>query len=758
MKIRDIVNRDIVNLDNCEQEPIHIPGSIQPNGFLIAVAMDSFAIEFCSGNVDEFLGVAHGRLLGQSFAGFFGADADASLRRYMDAQMMLSSTPLELKANNQVFLCAVHASGSFFILEGEPLVPDERSLPDTYEQTKQFLTYMGQTHSLIDLCALVAQGTREITGYDRVMIYRFDEQYNGEVVAESVREDLEPFLGLHYPHTDIPPQARELYMKNLLRIITDINYTPVPIYTIDDGSARNLDLGLAVLRSTSPIHVQYLQNMGVGATLTISLIHQGRLWGLIACHHYSAKNLPHPLRIAAQLQGHFITSQIDVRQINEQFDVARKANDALEKLTAETLGSEAQHFQAIAGHPYILDLCNANGVCICVDGELYTSGSVPSRELLHTIIAHMEAAYKKTSFHSSFLSSALPEVGEVCDSAAGLLYHSLSMLGNDCIIWFRGETLREVNWGGDPKKAIVKDEKGLHPRKSFALWKEIVKCRSKAWADAELNTAANYAHSLQKHVTYLALVKEEERYRKLSEVLRDSNSELENINWISTHDLQEPLRKIQMMASRVLAAEDNGMSAKASDLVTRMNNAAHRMQTLLKDILTYTKVRSDDSLFAPVDLSVIVGEVIHDHEDAIAAKRAELVVGDLPTIDGVAFLLRQLFSNLVNNALKFTDHERPQKITITHQLVGSAPGEEPGPFHRISVADTGIGFDKAFSESIFKIFSRLHNREVYDGSGVGLALTRKIMQTHNGYITATGTKGEGACFQVYFPVKQEGKL
>jgi len=194
------------------------------------------------------------------------------------------------------------------------------------------------------LCSLVAKGTREVTGYDRVMIYRFDSHYNGEVFAESYRADLEPFLGLHYPHTDIPPQARNLYLKNLLRLIVDIDYTAVPIFTVDDIAGKNLDLSLSVLRSTSAIHVQYLQNMGVGATLTISLIYKQKLWGLIACHHYSPKDLTPEIRLAAQLQGNFITSQIGLRQSHDEYEVSRKVSSAFDKIDTFNLSADGESF------------------------------------------------------------------------------------------------------------------------------------------------------------------------------------------------------------------------------------------------------------------------------------------------------------------------------------------------------------------------------------------------------------------------------
>ncbi|RYF86718.1 MAG: GAF domain-containing protein [Chitinophagaceae bacterium] len=211
MNIKDIVNRDVVNLDNCEQEPIHIPGSIQEHGFLLGLREDSLVIEYCSENSIDYIGLAHSELLGKSVDDIFGSDVLESLQQYINDGLMLSSSLLQLSLAGKEFLCTVHNSNGIFVVEAEPLTDEAKSGSQAYNQSARFLNYMHDTHTLKELCALVVKGTREITGYDRVMVYRFDKDYNGEVFAESVRDDLEPFLGLHYPHTDIPPQARQLY-------------------------------------------------------------------------------------------------------------------------------------------------------------------------------------------------------------------------------------------------------------------------------------------------------------------------------------------------------------------------------------------------------------------------------------------------------------------------------------------------------------------------------------------------------------------
>lgn len=752
MKIKDIVNRDIVNLTNCEQEPIHIPGSIQPHGFLIGLKEDTFTIDFCSANCEEYIGIPYKELLDKKFEDFFGTDSLNSLKDYISKDQMLSSTLHRLTIEDKTFQCTVHKSGSIYIIEAEPVNTQDRNISEVYDQTSQFLLYMHDTHTLKELCQLVANGTREITGYDRVMIYRFDKDYNGEVFAESVRDDLEPFLGLHYPHTDIPPQARELYMKNLLRLIADINYTPVPIYTIDDTRDKNLDLSLSILRSTSPIHVQYLHNMGVGATLTISLIYKKKLWGLIACHHYSPKNLTPEIRLAAQLQGHFITSQIDLRQSNEEYEVSRKTNEELKKINTFSLtGKDEGKFNDLVKKDGILQLCNAAGVAIVFNGGIYKNGITPTDDEIQDMANWLATYTNNGSFYTDKLVDYLPNKLDMCGQTSGLIYHSLDMDSNNCILWFRPETKTEVNWAGDPNKAIVKDKNGLSPRNSFKLWKETVSCTSKPWLQPEIVTAATYANSLQRQINLLIISQEEEKYRKLSELLKETNSELENINWISTHDLQEPLRKIQIISSRILSKETE-IPENVHDAILRMNASAGRMQTLLIDILKYTRLKHSDDAFEEVDLNRIVKELKEEMSETINEKSTVINYEELPVVKGIPFLIKQLFSNLISNSVKYTAEDRNPEINITASPVPMTyNGKDTGFYNVIHFSDNGIGFEPQFSESIFNIFTKLHAASEYKGSGVGLALCKKIMQNHHGYITAVSTLGEGTTISMYFP-------
>lgn len=748
MKIKDIVNRDLVTLTNCEHESIHIPGSIQPHGFLLGITFD-WKIDFCTANIALFLDLIYDQVLGKKFHEVFGMQPQSDLYEYLHNTKVKLVFPLEIQLLGKSFQITIHTSGSRYVLEAEPQTKGREQLADVYAQTIQFVSNMNNTQSLKELCALVAEGTREITGYDRVMIYRFDENYNGEIYAENCREDLEPFLGLHYPHTDIPVQARELYMKNQMRLIVDIGYEPSAIFTIDDKENKNLDLSLSILRSTSPIHIEYLKNMGVGATLTISLIHRERLWGLIACHHYSPKNISPEIRLAAKLQGQFITSQIDLRQSNDEYEITRRTTKALASMIAVHLPLEHKSFEIICADPELLKLCNAKGVSICMGEKIYKNGLTPQDEKINQIIKSIHFNEYGQTFSTNKLSNFMPDL-DGYKEVSGIIYHSLGS-GNS-IIWYKPETITEINWAGDPDKAIVLDSKGLHPRNSFNLWQQIIKHQSSVWLQPELNAASSYAHSLHNQITMLLLSEEEEKYRNLSEVLKDTNSELENINWISTHDLQEPLRKIQFITSKVVSDLDKVSSVSVIDSLQRVTKSANRMQNLLIDILKYTKIKNSRDSLEKVNLNYIMKETLTEMKETITDCKAIIKCENLPHVQAIPFLMKQLFSNILHNSLKYASLERDIVIEIT----ASKEPEFNKHFNNeycywIKIKDNGIGFEQQYAQSIFKIFSRLHTLEIYDGSGVGLALCKKIMQTSNGHIRAVGELNKGTEIIMYFP-------
>ena len=250
----------------------------------------------------------------------------------------------------------------------------------------------------------------------------------------------------------------------------------------------------------------------------------------------------------------------------------------------------------------------------------------------------------------------------------------------------------------------------------------------------------------------MIISQEEEKYRKLSELLKDANSELENINWISTHDLQEPLRKIQVISSRILSKEKE-ISENVQDSIQRMNSSAARMQTLLIDILKYTRLKHTNDAFSIINPNEIINELKEEMSETINEKATVIEAELLPPVKGISFLLKQLFSNLIANSIKYSAKDRAPVIKITASPVPMTYNGIDNDFYNvIHFEDNGIGFEPQFAEHIFNIFTKLHSASEYKGSGVGLALCKKIMQNHNGYITAVSELGKGTVISIYFPV------
>ncbi|SKB98400.1 ATP-binding protein [Dyadobacter psychrophilus] len=759
MNIKNIVNRDLVNLTNCESEPIHIPGSIQPHGFMLGVNSQNYLIDFCSENCAEYIGIPPQMILGKTLTDIFPAQESDGFKEYAAAERIDSAKPFVFSKDDISYNTTVHKSNETLILELEPFPDGTVNLPNLYNQTRTFVSIMEKTSYLPELCQEIANETRAITGYDRVMIYKFDPGYNGEVIAESKRQDLNSFAGQKYPHTDIPVQARELYIRNPLRMIADINYTPVPILTLDDASGKtnkSLDLSLSILRSVSPIHIEYLKNMGVGATLTISLLQNQKLWGLIACHHYSPKILPHYTRLSALLHGHFLTSQIAVREVAEEFEVSQKVDKSLADLLSK-LHENENFVEEYYRDESLLKLANATGAAIFLNNKLYKNGITPADGPLISLFHFLADNFKTQGLVTHALSHHYPEGRTISQQAAGIVYHALS--GNsDGIIWMRQEKVETINWAGNPDKAVLPNEEGLRlsPRKSFELWMQVVKDEGAPWRKSEINAASGFSYALQKHINYRVIQTQEDANRALNEELKTANQELANLNWISTHDLKEPLRKIQIFASKVLDREDPDLSAQVKDSVGRMRLAAEKMQNLIEDILAYSKAGNMEKVFEEIDLNIILKNVLRELQDNIEERHVTIHAQELPTLRVIPFQIHQLFLNLISNAIKFTDPDTAPDIDIKVNIVdGSAINEIISPlqkFYGISFKDNGIGFDAEYETRIFDVFQRLHPAHKYPGTGIGLAICKKIAENHKGLITARSESGNGSTFTLFLPV------
>ncbi|MEZ0446270.1 SpoIIE family protein phosphatase [Cellulomonas sp. ICMP 17802] len=489
-----------VDLDNCAREPIHVPGSIQPRGVLLAVTEPDLVVRHTSDNVGAVLGHAVDQVLGRTLADVLGPQGADVLEQHV-------RTWGNLRARNPILVTAATPDGdleldavlhriatgddTLLIVELELASgPRPFSFPNTYQAVRGAVEQLNHTHELAQLYDITAREVRALTGFDRVMIYRFDAEYNGEVVAEAMRSDLNPFLGLHYPSTDIPPQARALYEKNWVRLISDVHYTPSRLVPgLDERSGLPLDLTHSILRSVSPIHLEYLGNMGVAASMSISLLRDGRLWGLVACHHYSGPHEPpYGVRAAAEFLGSTLSLRLVARVEEDELEDRIRAAQTQARLLVASRNEDRALATALVTGPALLDLVPAQGAVVSSDGVVDSVGQVPDDP---TALLAWVAEQTADVIVRGALASEEPVLAAVLPDVAGLL--ALRLPDGQALVWLRHEAVHNVDWGGDPhNKAIARREGDgvrLSPRKSFALWRETVRGQSEPWTDREVRSA-----------------------------------------------------------------------------------------------------------------------------------------------------------------------------------------------------------------------------------------------------------------------------
>jgi two-component system, chemotaxis family, sensor kinase Cph1 len=496
-----------VDLSNCEREPIHVPGSIQPRGVLLAVTEPDLVVEQVSENLADLVGVGPSDALGRRLSEVLGvvaaeavarsASAFGDLRERNPVEITLdvegSPVPVDALLHRVVVGADDGATppAALLVVELEPAHgPRPFSFPNTYQAVRGTVGDLNRATSLQELYDLTAHAVRELTGFDRVMVYRYDADYNGQVVAEARAAELNSFLGLHYPASDIPAQARALYEKNWIRLISDVDYRPVPLRPVPvPSTGEPLDLTLSTLRSVSPIHVEYLQNMGVRASMSISLLRDDRLWGLIACHHYSGPHAPpYATRAAAEFLGSTLSLRLVDRAEEDEVHRALKARSTLAWLTAATLDEDRPLADTLLGSPSLLDLLPADGVAVHLQGHRGSRGA-PLPDGAAEAVAAWAATRHEDVVATDSLPRSAPELGVPVEAACGVLV--LPLPEGQYVLWHRAEATRTVDWGGDPHNKAIAEREGdtvrLSPRKSFERWRETVRDRSEPWTAQEVS-------------------------------------------------------------------------------------------------------------------------------------------------------------------------------------------------------------------------------------------------------------------------------
>ncbi len=485
--------------DFCGSLPLHFINLVQPHGFVMVIDRESFNIRQISENVINFLGIAATDLLNLNLSQLVEPEQLEIIRRKTQQWNHEVRIPEQLtfkgKGLEQVYSVVIHPKEAYILLELEPVSPlatGELDFVRIYQETMFMLAAFKTATDVPQLSQVAVTEIKKLSGFDRVMIYRFDTNWNGTVIAEALEPGLQPYLHLCFPASDVPRNARELYLKNPFRLIPNREYTPARLVPVVNPISSNFtDLSDCNLRSVANVHLEYLQNMGVQASMSTPIIKDNVLWGLISCHHQTAKNLSFEMRSAFSLISSIISAQLSAK--DNEFNLRRinELSDLFTRLLGQMYHEVDFRQGLVQGPQTVIDLFNCTGAAIVLDGEIKKVGQTPTDEEIQEIIRWLQRSRITKIYQTDRLSHFLEKAVQYKNAASGLLALPIALERGDYILGFRGELIQTIAWGGDPNRAInhEPDGKTYHPRNSFAVWQERVKHTSLPWSEPEMNAA-----------------------------------------------------------------------------------------------------------------------------------------------------------------------------------------------------------------------------------------------------------------------------
>ncbi|MFL1491738.1 ATP-binding protein [Pseudomonas antarctica] len=734
-------------LANCADEPIRIPGAIQPHGVLLTLSEPDLHIIQVSANVGTLFGHAPEALLGQPLHTLIGAEQAKSVQAVAERGTFFDAPALHVTFNGAQFEGLLHRHQDVLVLEFEPRLADfkPRVLNGRTDDLGKMLQRLQSAKTLQALYEISVSEIQAITGYDRVLIYRFEEEGHGQVIAEASSPSMELFNGLFFPASDIPEQARELYRTNWLRIIPNAAYEPVPLLPkLHPYTGKPLDLSFATLRSVSPIHCQYMQNMGVLSSMSISLMKGDTLWGLISCGNREPLLVPNDLRITCQTIGQVLSLQISAM---EALDLSRQREEKVEALALldrAMKASEQNVFDGLAQQPHVLmDLTLSGGVAIIEDKQLHCYGNCPQPEQIRALHTWLQASGEPV-FSSHNLTSVYPPAAEFQPVASGVLAMSLPKPVDNGVLWFRPEVKENINWSGDPNKPLNLESSDaglrLRPRTSFEIWKVEMAGISTKWSHGDRFAANDLRRSALENDLARQVLREQQAVRARDDLVA-----------VVSHDLRNPMTVISMlcgMMQKAFSSEGPHTSRRISSAIDTMQQAAGRMNVLLEDLLDTSKIEAGRYVVKPVtlDVSQMFEEAYALLAPLAMEKGIELSFNTEQSlqINGDPERLFQVLSNLIGNAIKFT----PRQGSIDVSAVSN--GEDI----LFKVHDSGEGIAPEQLPHVFdRYWTQTENNPT--GSGLGLYITQGIVQAHGGWIQAKSEVGQGSEFSFTVPKAKE---
>ncbi|MFC6311513.1 GAF domain-containing protein [Paraburkholderia dipogonis] len=732
---------------DCAREPIHIPGGIQPHGFLFSISANGTLLQV-SANTSTLTGASAEHALGQPIAQIVGDEwAERIVRALATHQeegiplyVGSMSDPRANVAGSPAapFAVIVHRYQGVVIVELEPARGTLDVFSSMYPLVRTFINRLEDVQTVAGLAQLAADEVQRITGYGRTLVYNFDGTGSGHVIAEHVEPGYASYADQHFPGSDIPAQARALYVRNRIRLIADADYRPAPLVPpLHPSTGRPTDLTYASLRSVSPVHVQYMKNMGTLSSMSMSIVVRGKLWGLISCHHDTARVPPFEVRTACEHIAQVLSLQIEAKEDHAEAEYRLELRRTLARLLAAMANTDS-FTDALAGDPQdLLGLTASDGAAIVFDGRVLLVGTTPSEAEVSKLVEWLDTQVDDT-FATDTLVTAYPALPANPDFA-GVLAVSISKLFRNYVLWFRKEVVQTIKWAGDPRAKLASLSASLSPRESFAVWTDTVRGRSPAWRPAELEIAVEFRTALLGIVLRRA-----EELAQLALELGRANKELEGFSYTVSHDLRAPLRHIVGFGDLLRQMESERLSARGIHFVERIISSARFGGKLVDDLLAFSQMGRAALRPQSIDVNAMTEALIADEAKDTPSRDIAWRVGPLGHVTADAVLLHVVLRNLIENAVKFTSTRERAEIEIGRY---TGDGELAGQ-DVFFVKDNGVGFDMRYVDKLFGVFQRLHRVEEFAGTGIGLAGVKRIVERHGGKAWAAGEIDKGAA--IYF--------
>ncbi|MFZ4929908.1 ATP-binding protein [Chryseobacterium sp. Mn2064] len=727
-----------MNFIECHEEPIHIPGSIQSFGYLIGIDGESRTITFFSRNISDIFNIeSSDELFGRKITDFpesFQSIIDSEIYTSLDRFTRRKNETYfdKIFINGKEYHFSVFKSESHIFLEFEEvLINPNKRISNKYDNFYIIDNEKELWNHLLETLA-------KVVNYDRMMVYKFMMDGSGKVIAEKKNEDMESFLGLHYPESDIPKQARDLYLKKRKRIFSNVYADTVPIVS---KSHEEIDLTFSASRGMSPVHGQYLKNSGAASSFSVSIIMDDHLWGLVTCQNIEPKHIDLEDRVQAGIFTALAANAYSSFKSKSELNYRLELNERVSQLKTGFLKNNNLFDSLIESKTELRNLPEADGMAIISYDNMVTSGSTPEPESISNIV---KWALENTQENIYVSRSFLKDHGEELDlskNAAGIAIYFIEREKNEMLIWFRKEFDEHINWAGNPEKKVEvfsqngEEKKMISPRTSFRIFTENIKGYSKRWNSRSVSAVQAVRDLILEtsHKNYNAI-------KRLNDELKKVNEELDSFSYTISHDLGTPLTVMKLNAQMLLG--NLGADAeKSKNKINTIIEEIDSMAEMMHDVLQLSRAKYSEVQLESLKTGSTIQKISENAKMTYGSPESEIIIKECPDVLADKTMLHQVFLNIINNAVKYSSHKESPKVEIE--------GTEDGQTIIYRISDNGIGIPEEEKDKMFKIFNRMDNAKKFKGNGVGLSIVHRIMTRIGGNVTYESNK-EGTSFILTF--------